>query len=78
MTKKTYLRFLFVGIMLLMSVFLISPVPNPQAAVPDACEECTAACQENYQDCIALHGSFCNTYRVQCNMACSHNQCAGE
>jgi hypothetical protein len=57
MTKIIYLRFLILGIMLLMCVFPLSASRKSQAAVRDACEDCYEACEYNYEGCVAAHGT---------------------
>jgi hypothetical protein len=77
MTKKIYQRFLFVVIMLLMTVALAYTGPNQQAAVRESCEDCQANCQAIYQACVAggVNPTLCSNRRLQCNQACFYDGC---
>lgn len=75
MNKRTCLRFVLLGIMLLLCMCLLATDRNSRAAKRDACEECYEACEYSYDGCVAAHGAGCMNHLIQCNVACFNNEC---
>jgi hypothetical protein len=69
MTRKTYLRLLLL-LMLVMIALLpsIGAGRNPKAF--DACADCFNNCNAAYRQCVAAHGSHCNSFKQDCYSSC--------
>lgn len=69
MTKKNYLRLLFVSVLVMLSL-LPAIGTNRNVKAFDDCADCFNNCNIAYRQCVASHGTHCNSFKQDCYNTC--------
>ena len=69
MTKKNYLRLLLLSVLLMLSLLSAIGTKRPVKAF-DACADCFNNCNIAYRQCVASHGTHCNSFKQDCYNTC--------